>query len=69
MDENRRNGGGTCRGRPKKDKSEVKSKRLVVRMDEDAYERLDLVANRLKTTRSNVIRTLIFEAENILKRR
>lgn len=61
--------GRTGRGRPKKDKSEVKSKRLVIRMDEDTYERLDLVANRLKTTRSNVIRTLIFEAENILKRR
>lgn len=61
--------GRTGRGRPKKDKSEVKSKQLQIRMDEDTYERLVLVANGLKTTRSNVIRTLIFEAENILKRR
>lgn len=61
--------GRTGRGRPKKDKSKVKSKQLQIRMDEDDCKRLDFIANRLKTTRSNVIRTLIFEAENILKRR
>lgn len=66
MGEDGKNGSGNGRGRPKKDKSEVKSKRLVIRMDEGTYERLDFIANRLKTTRSNAIRTIIFEAENIL---
>ena len=59
--------GRTGRGRPKKDKSKVKSKRLGIRLDEDAYESLDFIANRLKTTRSNALRTIISEAENILK--
>lgn len=54
-------------GRPKKDPGKTKSKVIKMRADNETVERLNFVAKELNTTRSSALRTLIFEAENILK--
>lgn len=52
------------RGRPKKDDEKVKSKRVVVRMTNEDFNRLNEISKWAKMGRSETIRTLILEAKN-----
>lgn len=52
------------RGRPKKDGEKVKTKRVVVRMTNDDFNRLNEISKWAKMGRSETIRALILEAKN-----
>ena len=55
------------RGRPKKDEGETKSEEFRIRLSKDEKERLNRVSKAMKISKSETIRVLILEAENILK--
>lgn len=54
------------RGRPKMNPEKRKDKQIIVRADEETFERLEALAKKLNTSKSSAVRTIIFKAENIV---
>lgn len=54
------------RGRPKMDPEKRKNKQIIIRADEETFERLEALAKKLNTSKSSAVRTIIFKAENIV---